>query len=139
MRAEMSAYVVSKQHIDAIVTGGLPRRGESGWIRWSDPVEVGRTHILNQDTVDRAGALLWQEIRISVNHRYHDGDEIDVIYSFRRLWQSPVAVLKLIESYEYQSCEHPSWDESQAKRLCDQLRKQVVSKLPGYDEAPWAF
>ncbi len=135
----MSAFVVTKQHIDAIVTGGLPARGDTGWIRWSDPVDAGRTHILNQDTADRAGSLLWQENRVSVNRRYHDGDEIDVIYNFQRLWQEPVTVLKLIDCYEYQSCEHPAWEESQAKRLCGQLRKQVISMLPGYDEAPWGF
>ncbi|HTJ71322.1 MAG TPA: hypothetical protein VL551_27525 [Actinospica sp.] len=135
----MSAFIVTKQHIDAMVTGGLPRRGDTGWIRWDDPVETGRTHILNQDSADRAGSLLWQENRISVNHRYHDGDEIDVIYTFQRQGHSPVVVLKLIDCYEYQSCEHPAWKESQAKRLCDQLRKQVISKLPGYDEAPWGF
>jgi hypothetical protein len=135
----MSAFVVTKQHIDAIVTGGLPTRGDTGWIHWSDPVDAGRTHILNQGTADRAGSLLWQENRVSVNRRYHDGDEIDVIYTFQRLWQEPVTVLKLIDCYEYQSCEHPAWEESQAKRLCGQLRKQVISKLPGYDEAPWGF
>lgn len=135
----MSAFVVTKQHIDAMVTGGLPRPGETGWIRWSDPVDPARTHVLNRDTADRAGALLWQENRVSVNHRYHDGDEIDVLYAFQRHGQNPVVVLKLIDCYEYQSCEHPGWKESQAKRLCDQLRKQVISKLPGYDEAPWGF
>lgn len=131
----MSASVVSKQHIDAIITGALPRRGDTGWIRWSDPVETGRTHVLNLDTADRAGSLLWQENRISVNHRYNDGDEIDPIYTFRRVRYSPVAVLKLIDSYEYQSCEHPAWEQSQAMRLCYQLRKQVISNLPGYDDA----
>lgn len=135
----MSAFVVTKQHIDAMVTGGLPRPGDTGWIRWSDPVDPERIHVLNRDTADRAGALLWQENRVSVNHRYHDGDEIDVLYAFHRYGQNPVVVLKLIDCYEYQSCEHPGWKESQAKRLCDQLRKQVISKLPGYDEAPWGF
>ncbi|HEV2640048.1 MAG TPA: hypothetical protein VGX23_33245 [Actinocrinis sp.] len=133
----MSASVVTKEHIDAIITGGLPKRGDTGWIRWSDPVEAGRIHILNLDTADRAGSLLWQENRISVNHKYRDGDEIDALYTFRRLWHSPVAVLKLIDGYEYQSCEHPGWEESQAKRLCYQLRKQVIPNLAGYDEAPW--
>lgn len=135
----MSAFVVTKQHIDAMVTAGLPRPGDSGWIRWTDPVNPTQTHILNLDTADRAGALLWQENRVSVNHRYHDGDEIDALYRFARFAQNPVTVLKLIDCYEYQSCEHPGWEESQAKRLSGQLRKQAISKLPGYDEAPWGF
>jgi hypothetical protein len=135
----MSAFVVTKQHIDAMLTAGMPRPGERGCVRWNDPVDPGREHVLTQDTADRVGALLWQENRVSVNHRYHDGDQIDVIYSFEWLWREPVTVLKLIDSYEYQSCEHSGWKESQAKRVCDQLRKLVISKLPGYDEAPWSF
>jgi hypothetical protein len=135
----MSAFVVTKQHIDAMVTAGLPRPGDPGWIRWSDPVDPQRTHILNLDTADRAGSLMWQENRVSVNHRYRDGDEIDVLYAFELLGHNPVTVLKLIDCYEYQSNEHPGWERSQAKRLCGQLRKQVISKLPGYDDAPWGL
>ena len=56
----MSAFVVSKQHIDAMVTAALPRPGDSGWIRWADPVDPTLNHTLNRDTAERAGALLWR-------------------------------------------------------------------------------
>jgi len=135
----MSAFVVTKQHIDALVTVGLPRPGETGWIRWEDPTDAAVTQRLSLETADRAGSILWQENRVSVNRRYHDGDPVDIEYRFHRTRLDPVIVLKLIDCYEYQSCEHDGWSESQAKRLCDQLRKEAVSKLPGYEEAPWGL
>ncbi|NUR03765.1 MAG: hypothetical protein HOY79_46825 [Streptomyces sp.] len=135
----MSAFVVTKEHIDALVTVGLPRPGETGSVRWQDPIDPTVTHRLSRETADRAGSLLWQENRVSVNHLYRDGDPVDAEYQFQRAWHEPVVALKLIDCYEYQSCEHDRWKESQAKRLCDQLRKLAVSKLPGYEEAPWGF
>lgn len=49
----------------------------------------------------------------------------------------PVTALKLLAGYEYQSCEHPDWDSSDAKRWCDALRHALICALPGYDDAPW--
>jgi hypothetical protein len=50
-----------------------------------------------------------------------------------------VQVLKAIQSYAYQSCEHPEWDGSLAKRFCDWLESAIIGDLPGYDDAEWEF
>jgi len=49
----------------------------------------------------------------------------------------PVITLSLISCYEYQSCEHPEWRTSEARAICEALRKLAIRNLPGYDEAPW--
>lgn len=79
----------------------------------------------------------------SVNYRYDDADELtngprwlgglaaDV------LDLSPVAILKLIGCYEYQSCEPPTWYRSEAKQFIEALKDAAISALPGYAEASW--
>ena len=57
--------------------------------------------------------------------------------SARTRMPSPVAVLKAISCYEYQSCEHPGWHTSEARQFCSVLRDHMISMLPGYDDAQW--
>lgn len=52
---------------------------------------------------------------------------------------NPVEALKLIRCYEYQSCEHPGWESSEAKGFCDTMTAALVACLPGYDDAPWEW
>jgi hypothetical protein len=61
-------------------------------------------------------------------HRYLPGPALPVIH-----------VIKLAQSYSYQSCEHEGWSTSEAKRWIDNLIAGLVYKLPGYDAAPWAI
>lgn len=56
-------------------------------------------------------------------------------FSFRPV--EPVAVLKACDGYEYQSCEHPGWETSEAKAYLEALRRRMIQLLPGYDEAEW--
>lgn len=51
----------------------------------------------------------------------------------------PVAVLKLIRCFEYQSCETDDWKESQAFAYCEALTVRMIHQLPGYDDAPWGL
>jgi len=50
---------------------------------------------------------------------------------------SPVAVLKACDGYEYQACEHPGWEASEAHAYINALRRRAIHALPGYDEAAW--
>jgi hypothetical protein len=49
----------------------------------------------------------------------------------------PVQVLKAIRCYEHQSCDHPGWQESRARRWCEDLRLSAIEQLPGYGAAAW--
>jgi hypothetical protein len=49
----------------------------------------------------------------------------------------PVQVLKAIKCYEYQSCEHPSWEDSEARSWCNHLRLAAIEHLPGFEAAKW--
>ena len=156
----MSAFVVSKAHIDALVTAGLDL-GRHGYLYWYWPeltaeqesdayargsyagsgapeVAEARHHELWIDTADQVGAMLWAENYRSVNHRYAEDNQPQAYgYTRCRRRLSAVALLKAVNCYEYQSCEHPGWKRSQAYAFCQALRSALIRELPGYEQAPW--
>ena len=42
-----------------------------------------------------------------------------------------VDALEAIDVYEYQACEHPEWETSEARAFCDALRRGLTRMLPG--------
>lgn len=146
----MSAWVVSKAHIDALVTAGLINC-QHAHLRWEHDGE-GRQ--LDYTNADEIGSMLWAENVRSVQARYPDileeqGDypgpidfEAEQVFAYR--WQrntiEPVAVLKAIDCYQYQSCEHgDAWRASEAFQFCEALKEDMIGRLPGYREAPWGI
>lgn len=163
----MSAFMVSKTHIDALITAGLrwglPHRTR-GPVRWlhpelTDEDKAGayqrgepwgpeavrltreRTHELTRESAGRVGAMLLAENRASVDHRYAE-EEWEQPYEFEAVPGDaidPVVVLSLIRCYEYQSCEHPEWEASEAHAFCEALTVHAIAALPGYGDAPWTI
>lgn len=139
----MSAFIVSTDHIDAILTAALAWSdgGRFAFYQLVPETDELKRFELTQDTASQIGALLMLENQRSVNCRYSE-DDIEPIYEFRALpWKlgrkpDPVTVLKAINCYSYQSCEHEAWRTSAAKVFCEFLTSLMVSKLPGYREAP---
>jgi len=111
----------------------------------------GERHILDNSTADEVGQMLLDECVKSVCYRY-DGSEMTNLpgridaewlipfkHHFHCHIPTPVQALSIISCYEYQSCEHPEWEASSAKALCDRLRREAIHRLPGYDDAPWEW
>jgi len=96
---------------------------------------------LNRETADAVGHMLLAENFRSVNHRYAEANEPEGFFAYRRSLQgcNPVVILKAIDCYEYQTCEHPEWEQSEAHAFCQALRKRMISMLPGYEDAPWGL
>jgi hypothetical protein len=154
----MSAWIVSKEHIDALVSAALVCAQENGSsFRWYDADDNHSHELTYTDTVraNQVGRMLWAENLASINARYidtidhpencpgpNDFNGIETVgdYVFKRTPRiPPVAILKAISCYEYQSCEHEEWKTSQAHEFCATLRDHVINLLPGYDEAPWGL
>lgn len=163
----MSANMVDKAHVDALVATALhgPEGRESGpdnaWhtLRWYDvnPRSVGWdqlesiTRRVEFDNVESLGDELIAANLDSIHYRYPDtiDDPEATPGPIERYWEQPysfpvrtrrlsaVAALKALNSYEYQSCEHPGWDGSSAERFCDSFRRALIHHLPGYREATW--
>jgi len=157
----MSAFVVGDSHIDYLLAAGLKGGARSSELRWFAPGDAKSTdyqrgevqgptalasaqeriRYLTEETITRTGHMLKAENRRSVGHRYDTKEPADF---YRATWfqlvskpTTPVQTLKAIACYEYQSCEHAEWEQSEAKAFCDALTKRMISKLPGYEEAAW--
>ena len=144
----MSCFIVSRAHIDALVTAAIFGVAENrlldGFHRpyfKNRPLEAGHVHILGQ--------WLWCENVASYRARYpNDPTEFaEYMYTFPTSKGSlnppslrpAIEVIKLIHCYEYQSCEHDGWESSDARKFCTSLLSAVISSLPGYDAAPWGI
>lgn len=142
----MSAYQVSPYHIGAIVRWYLDDCPTYSLRNW-------RGHTANgTDAGDMMGALALECFK-SVSYRYpaEDGQPLDLpgpiafkdrpvecphtLSAYQRL--TPVQVIKAIHGYIYQACEHPEWEQSEARRLVQQIESCALRVLPGYEEAEW--
>jgi hypothetical protein len=152
--------MVSDTHIHLLVNAGLsysnPRRGKLRWtIRDLRDEEVRKAYSpghawgpeaqevyglvmrhLTRENAGYVGAMLLAENRRSVDHRYAE-EEWEQPYVFQSVPGAPypVAVLKALDGFEYQACEHPEWDSSEAFNFCQALRKRAVQMLPGYEDS----
>lgn len=153
----MSAFIVSKSHIDAMVLLGMrlpyPSASPLRWSRSYDTWDSDTTCKLTHESEDQVGQMLVECCVASVAYRYKDSDldriepplpgPIDPYYRRRYQWDpvtvcpSAVQGLKLISCYEYQSCEHPEWKESEARSFCHALSDKLITELPGYSGADW--
>jgi len=134
----MSAYLVSRGHIRYLVEAALHLDQEGLRHYWHD----GRSHYVNELTADDLGLMLWTECAKSVGARYPNdgpddlpgpiGDGPRFGYVHVPMWHHspvPVAVLKAIRCYTYQSCEHaercahePLRGLRQVRPRCQRLR-----------------
>jgi hypothetical protein len=153
----MSAFMVSKEHIDAImaVIGHGPSDKAPTYLEWKDRMEWA--NILPKfDTaqaINDLGDLLIRENLSSIHARYPDTiDNPDrtpgpiaqywfTPYQFKAPPRVPTVVeaFKLLDCYEYQSCEHEEWPNSRACEVCRKLRAALIPALSGYDAAPWEW
>lgn len=136
----MSAYVVSKDEIDILVTAGIH--------------VVEDEYSVPDEQASEVGQRLLDECVRSVSYRYPNDDlgELPGTYDEETIvpgiapvsiaqWLTPYAftrperepsrddVAEAISCYEYQSCEHPEWEASWARSYCLGLTAQL-SRLP---------
>jgi hypothetical protein len=157
----MSAFMVSKKHIDLLVSTafsgprdakGLPQSGQ-----WHQPSFRG-FHRWDVEMMAAVGDMLIQENIKSIQARYPDtiAHPDAMPGSIARYWndgayQIPsltqrltiIEAFKALACYEYQSCEHEGWEKSEAHKFCESFRDSLINVLPGYDEArgwdDWEF
>ena len=150
----MSAYIVSKRHVDALVTGAtISPSGFPSPFEWNVPDADApwgfRRERLGTDNADEVGAMLWMENVKSVRHRYpaDNGNSLPGpadftpgmadAYTFEPLAVplTPEELLKAIQGFRYQSCEHPTWEQSEAATFIRALEQHAIASLPGFISA----
>lgn len=146
----MSAFDVHDDHINALVNAAHQAR--LVWYHDEIRYEIAPDTTTAQEYSDQFAGhvrtlacaeicrMLRHENAMSVAARYNEdpiGDEITFRYAFRAPVRDGIAILKAIDCYEYQSCEHVAWPTTCAYAFCQSLRRAVIRSLPGYDDAPW--
>ena len=127
----MSAFVVSNAHIGYMVHAAVTYR--VGYTTGTDRQQVTR------DNAAAVGAALFAENVASVTYRYDFAVESSPYLATNASppVPDPVQVLKAVQCYEYQSCEHPGWLDSAARLFCEHLTGAAIGRLPGYEDAAW--
>lgn len=134
----MSAWIVSRKHID-LLTAALIEHG------------------IAPNFPDLVGQMLWQENLRSVAYRYpndRDGerpgpvgfrDSMVESYTYRgpQDVSDSALVLKQAHCFDYQSCEHPEYADSEActwvRKLCEKLDGERAGQSAAYNAAPWGI
>lgn len=131
----MSAFMCSNLHLSILavyaVRHDLDRCPEDG--------------MLTRKREERLFHLLARENLASLDARYprdshldHD-QEAELVASLERhMPVSAIQVVKLCHCYAYQACEHRAWQDSEARKIVDDIEAHAVRRLPGYEEAKWS-
>lgn len=155
----MSAFVIFPTHIDVILSvalNGPSDYGRTDSIGWSptylDELIDDSTGPASKALCSGAGRALLEECIRSVWYRYPDTECAEELpgpipipvpsdYEFTDLGRcaTTVEACKAIACFEYQSCEHPGWSGSGARRFCERLRAGLTGGLPRYEDAPWEW
>lgn len=159
----MSAYVVDRRHIDALVRvaleGPADRAPEYPGDAWSFSAfyadvdgELERFEV-RRETADDLGRMLWVENVRSVAYRYPaDGpndrpgpigftDAEAEAYAYPRFPLGPPRhlttgeALKAADGLDYQSCETLDWRSTPAAAFLTALREHVIATMPAYRDA----
>jgi hypothetical protein len=124
----MSAYICTAETFAAIATFAELQR---------------ITHPVTREQVSPVdvASILYAENVASVNYRYDESTDATLPSpAFYRFTQIPALhILSCLNCLEYQSCEHPEWNESVAAQLLNQIRRAAIRALPGYEHAPWGL
>lgn len=125
----MSAWIVSKHHIDVIVDGAI----RLGLIGLGDATKTGR--------------MLTNANKRSIQARYGREDRQAAtvktyFYTTPREQIPDVVLSKQVHCYDYQTCEIWEYEKTTAYKFAQRMERAleargVSRKSPGYDEAPW--
>ena len=129
----MSAFLVSYNHINAIVN--FATRGGSRMFEFYSPCR-------KEMNAQALGDFLWAANLESIYARYPSSGEAGEKYIFKcddALPREPIAIIKLLDCLEYQSCEVKFWDSATAKSAIEAIRADAIRRMPEYEKCPWAI
>lgn len=112
----MSAWTVSKAHIDVLVQAMIDEQ------------------VIDPEQATAIGATLWRENYRSVNYRYRRHDPVPR-YTFRGIEAplDPAVVVKSAACYHYQCAEFQGWADEHGARLVKELADRIGRKA-GVDD-----
>lgn len=108
---------------------------------------------VTRENAQRVARLLMVANVASVSHRYPNDSPDSLPGRLDHYWTDPdvsfdiagartfsaVHGLAILAGYEYQACELPGFEGSEAGRFVDALRHALIRVLPGYADGPWTI
>lgn len=151
----MSAFICNDDHFKALAIFAATRTA-GGWtvdpryvkgLTHPQAAERGLENFCDFELATLYANVLRAENIRSVEHRYRyeEGERlVRIKVSDREMYlpalkPGPVAVLKMCDCLDYQSCETDDWEATVAYRLLAGIRSAAIRALPGYNAAPWEF
>lgn len=141
----MSAFMHDSAHVDALVHAHI-RHGITDDDGTAPDVgtTLGRMLLLQNAeavawrynlTADDEGSREYAGYLAQANAYRYDPDDAG------KPWRAfpGGAIRHAIRGYVYQCEEHPAWDDSEARRFCDDLDARIVDDLAGSDLRSWAI
>lgn len=143
--------MLSKEHIDLLVAVII--QGPRGVRPGIYHAPYFNHETTNQSHANAIGEMLVKENLSSIHARYPDTitDPDNTPGPFNQYWLAPyeyqerhyrmavAEAFSAISCYEYQSCEHDEWEQSDASKFCDALRHSLARCIHGYSDAPWEW
>jgi hypothetical protein len=120
----MSAFVVCKEHIDAILT----------WVR-KQGFDVFDSHRYYESDYDEQlsvlGSLLLTENTRAVEYRYREQTSVEpVSYTFEpRAGHRSIEILAALRCLAHQSCECDDWEQTRAYRAIEHMESIAISRV----------
>ena len=138
----MSCYIIDKKDMKKIVLAFRKFAAAQHTFKVRIPGDEDYSDLSEIKTMSRVGQILVDQNCRSYNYRYDEALEPEVfeitgqdLMYVPRL--TPVETLKALASYDYQSCETPDYEETDAWKLANIIRHYAIEALPGYDDAKW--
>ena len=148
----MSAFMVSHDHIDALLSFAKDKRMKD---RLGYFIQPSRAELFEWTDI---GRVLLAENERSINARYPDtidhpedmpgkiGEEKSG-YNFRYFepfihmqhTKKCVWIIKNCDCFDYQACETEDYETTTAHRMIDAIRHEAIRCLPDYEAAPWGI
>jgi hypothetical protein len=132
----MSAFIVSKNHLDSIVTFAKVKLKEL----YFDGESLSLVGFYEGvENTNKLGQILLDANYDSVNYRYNEKEE-SYNYQFKHTeLLTPIEIIKACHCLNYQSCEVPNWEKTKAYKIIQNIISQATTKISGYEEAEWGI
>lgn len=127
----MSAFILNEYHLSILGRAASAASTHSG-----RQIRTGYDAI----TSEMHAQTLYAENVRSVQYRYSESGAAPVMTFDSRAFRGildPVQVIKAAHCYEYQACETPDYERSEAAKLIARIIAVYSRILPGYEAAQW--
>lgn len=138
----MSAYIVSNNHINVIVSWFMDYRKDSQlWYELN-----GQYGYMSAEDAPKVAYELYKQNVRSVNYHYND-NQTDELYQFEQVKNAKQAyslaeIAGALDGLEYQSCETDDYHQTDAYKIITSMRKDLLKRVQERDlgdNTTWAI